>query len=203
MGKKIITPKKLAIIMALITLVSFIYKFTIGVLATSLIMIIAALPTLMVFVCKASFAKNMNQTREDKRRAYFIMTIAATCIAALFIMFSTLKIGGIDITNQNRFEGWIGLIFIFFIIVMFVLSIINLKGALNKTDLVVIGIKEVTFMSALADAIMIQQFLYRVLLKYLNLPFMGQINRFFPFAIAVLMIIVPIQMFRRYFGYTS
>lgn len=196
-----LSAKKIAIIMAIIALVSFVYKFTVGVLATSLVMIIAAIPTLFVFVCKASFAKNMNQTREQKKKSYFVMMIVTAAFATLFILFSVLKVGGIDITNKNRFEGWIGIIFILFIILLFVLSIINLKGALNQDDLIYIGLKEITFVSALADAVMINEFLYRVLLKYLNLPFMGLLSRYFPLAVGVLMAIVPFLMFKRWREY--
>ena len=91
---------------------------------------------------------------------------------------------------------------------MFVLSIINLKGALNKSDLVVIGIKEITFVSALADAVMINEFLYRVIigvvLDYISSSFhdfYDQLNRFFPLAVGVLMIIVPIVMLVRWIKY--
>lgn len=200
--KKIITAKRLAIVMALIALVSFGYKLTIGILATSLVLIIAAFPTLFVFICKALYAKNMEQSKADKKKTYLIMTIVTACYVVIFILFSVLKVGGIDITNKNRFEGWIGIIFIFFIIAMFVLSIINLRGALNKDDLVVIGIKEISFVAALADAVMINAFLYRVLLKYLNLPFMGLLNNTFPLAVGVLMAIVPIFMFKRWREYS-
>ena len=156
--KKIITPKRVAIISAIIAFVSFAYKFTIGILATSLVMLIAAFPTLFVFICKAVFAKNLNQTYEQKKKSYLIMTIASFSFVLLFILFSVLKVGGIDITNQNRFEGWIGLIFIFFIIAMFVLSIINLRGALEKSDILTTGLREMSFISALTDAAMIQEF---------------------------------------------
>lgn len=200
--KKIITAKRLAIVMALIALVSFGYKLTIGILATSLVLIVAAFPTLFVFICKALYAKNMEQSKEEKKKTYLIMTIVTACYVAIFILFSVLKVGGIDITNKNRFEGWIGIIFIFFIIAMFVLSIINLRGALNKDDLVVIGIKEISFVAALADTVMINAFLYRVLLKYLNLPFMGLLNNTFPLAVGVLMAIVPIFMFKRWREYS-
>lgn len=199
--KKIITAKRLAIVMALIALVSFGYKLTIGILATSLVLIVAAFPTLFVFICKALYAKNMEQSKADKKKTYFIMTIVTASYAVIFILFSVLKVGGIDITNKNRFEGWIGIIFILFIIVMFVLSIINLRGALNKDDLVVIGIKEISFVAALADAVMINAFLYRVLLKYLNLPFMGFLNNTLPLAVGVLMAVVPIFMFKRWREY--
>ena len=86
---------------------------------------------------------------------------------------------------------------------MFILSIINLKGALKKGDLVVIGIKEISFVAALADGVMIYGFLYRVLLKYLEeylyrILFISYINRFLPLGIAIIMTIVPFLMLRRY-----
>ena len=86
---------------------------------------------------------------------------------------------------------------------MFVLSIINLKGALNKDDLVVIGIKEISFVAALADAVMINGFLYRVLIKYIAdyIPFYKYINSYFPLAVAVLMAIVPFIMLKRFLKY--
>ena len=80
---------------------------------------------------------------------------------------------------------------------MFVLSIINLKGALEKTDLMVIGIKEMIFVSALSDAVIIEEFLYKVILKYQSIPFMGLINSYFPLSVAVVMLMVPIYMFNR------
>ena len=201
--KKVVTPKRLAIAMAIIALVSFLYKLTVGVMALSIVMIIAAVPTLFVFICKALYAKDMHQPRDKKKRTYFFMMIATVCFVVLFLMFSTFKAFGIDISHENTFTGWIGIIFIFFIMLMFVLSIINLRGALNKDDLVVIGIKEITFVSALADAVMINGFLYRVLIKYIAdyIPFYKYINSYFPLAVAVLMAIVPFIMLRRYLKY--
>ena len=201
--KKVVTPKRLAIAMAIIALVSFLYKFTIGVMSLSIVLIIAAVPTLFVFICKALYAKDMHQPRDKKKKTYFFMMIATVCFVVLFLMFSTFKAFGIDISHENTFTGWIGIVFIFFIMVMFALSIINLRGALNKDDLVVIGIKEITFVSALADAVMINGFLYRVLIKYIAdyIPFYKYINSYFPLAVAVLMVIVPFIMLRRWWKY--
>lgn len=203
MKKKKLSPKKIAILMAIVSLVSFGYKLTIGILATSLVMIIAAIPTFFVFVCKAMYASHMDTTRAQKKKAYLFMIIATASFALIFILFSILKVGGIDITNQNRFEGWIGIVFIFFIIVLFVLSIINLTGALIKDDLVLIGIKEITFVSALADAVMIYEFLYRVILGYIEsyIPFLNIISNYLPLGIGILMGLVPIQMYKRYKNY--
>ena len=129
--------------------------------------------------------------------------IATVCFVIIFLLFSLLKVGGIDITHENTFQGWIGILFIFFIIAMFVLSIINLKGALQKDDLVVIGIKEITFVSALADAVMINGFIYRVILKYIEkfIPFYSYLNQYFPLAVSVLMCIVPFLMLKRFLKY--
>ena len=207
-----LTPKQLAITMAIIALVSFGYKFTVGMLAMSLVMIIAAVPTFFVFLCKALYAKHMDQPRSEKKKAYFFMLIFTASFSLLFILFSVLKVGGIDISIENKFDGWIGLVFIFFIIVMFVLSIINLKGALNKTDLVVIGIKEISFVSALTDAVMINEFLYRVIVRYILdtintidvlhiVDVYSFLNNLFPLAVGVIMAIVPFFMLRRYIKY--
>ena len=196
-----ISAKQIAIIMAIICLGSFLYKFTIGIMSLSMVMIIAAVPTFFVFICKALYAKNMDQPRSKKKRTYFFMMIATVCFVILFILFSILKVGGIDITHENNFQGWIGILFICFIILLFVLSIINLKGALNKDDLVVIGIKEITFVSALADAVMINGFLYRVFLKYLPIPFYDYLNQFFPLGVAILMSVIPFIMLKRFITY--
>ena len=197
------TAKQIAIAMAIVCLVSFLYKFTVGIMSLSLVLMIAAIPTLFVFICKALYAKHMDQPREKKKRTYFFMMIATVCFVVLFLLFSLLKVGGIDITHENTFQGWIGILFIFSIIAMFVLSIINLRGALQKDDLVVIGIKEITFVSALADAVMINGFIYRVILKYIEkfIPFYSFLNQYFPLAVAVLMCIVPFTMLRRFLKY--
>ena len=191
--------------MAIIALVSFGYKFTVGMIAMSLVMIIAAIPTFFVFLCKLLYARNMEATREQKKKTYLFMLIFTASFSLLFILFSVLKVGGIDISIENKFDGWVGLIFIFFIIAMFVLSIINLKGALNRTDLVVIGIKEISFVSALTDAVMINEFVYRVImryiLKYIPIPFYDQLMRFFPLAVGIIMAIVPFFMLKRFIKY--
>ena len=81
--KKVVTAKRLAIIMALIALVSFGYKLTIGILATSLVLIVAAFPTLFVFICKALYAKNMEQSRAYKKKTYFWMMIATASFVVI------------------------------------------------------------------------------------------------------------------------
>ena len=196
--KKKISAKHIAIASAAITLVSFLYKIGLGIISSSIILIVASISTLLVFVCKVIFIKFGNADKDKKKKAYFIMTILALSFGVLFLLFAVLKVGGIDTSSKNQFSGIIGLVFILFVILMFVLSIINLKGALQKDDLMVIGLKEMIFVSALSDAVIIEEFLYKVVLKKLNLPFMYQINSLFPLIVAVMMLSIPIFMFKRF-----
>ena len=129
------------------------------------------------------------------------MAILTSLFVITFLLFSVFKIGGIDITNQNRFEGWVAIVFIAFILVMFVLSLINLKGALDRSDLIVKGIREITFVSALADAVMIEEFVVRILKAYTSLPNLDLVSAYSPLAIGILMSLVPIFMFIRFARY--
>ena len=198
---KVLTPKRIAIFGAIVSLISFSYKLTIAILATSLVLIIASIPTLLIFVCKVFFVKNMHQSRASKRKGYLVMAILTSLFVITFLLFSVFKIGGIDITNQNRFEGWVAIVFIAFILVMFVLSLINLKGALDRSDLIVKGIREITFVSALADAVMIEEFVVRILKAYTSLPNLDLVSAYSPLAIGILMSLVPIFMFIRFARY--
>ena len=48
-----------------------------------------------------------------------------------------------------------------FILIMFILSVLKLKGALAKNDIMVIGLKEMVFVSALTDLVIIEEFALR------------------------------------------
>ena len=201
--KKLITPKKIALLMAIISLVSFLYKIGLGVISNSIILIIASLSTAVVCACKFIFWKDMNADRKAKKRSYFFMMVLALAFAILFLLFAVLKVGGIDTTSKHDFKDLVSYIFIAFVILMFALSIINLKGALQKDDIMVIGIKEMTFVSALADAVIIQEFLYKVIPHYRDIPFMKLVNSYFTLIIGILMIMVPIYMFKRLKAYEA
>ena len=202
-GKHKISARKIALLMAIISLVSFLYKLGLGIISASMILIVASMSTLAVCICKFLFWHKMNGTRAEKKRTYFFMMILALAFGVLFLLFAVLKVGGIDTASKNNFKGVFAYIFIAFVILMFVLSIINLKGALEKDDLVVIGIKEMIFVSALADAVIIEEFLYKVILKYQSIPFMGLINNYFPLIVAVVMLLVPFYMFKRFRHYEA
>ena len=140
-------------------------------------------------------------TRDKKKKAYLFMCILIFLYALIFMAFVVLKVCGIDASNQNTYEGIIGILFISFILIMFILSIINLKGALEKTDIMVIGLKEMTFVSALADAVIIEEFVYRTVSEYQTIEALETVTKYFPLGMGVLMIIVSIFMFVRFARY--
>ena len=195
--------KRMTFLTSLITLISFLYKAGLGVWTTSLVLIIASISTLMVFICKIVFVKNVLATRDKKKKAYLIMTISILVYALIFIAFVVLKVNGIDISNDKTYEGWLGSLLILFMLIMFILSCKNLHGALEKTDIMVIGLKEMTFVSALADLVIIEEFISRIILEYKEIEILVFINSYFSLAVGILMVVVGIIMLIRYFRYEA
>ena len=195
--------KRMTFLTSLITLISFLYKAGLGVLTTSLVLIIASISTLMVFICKIVFVKNVLATRDKKKKAYLIMAISILVYALIFIAFVVLKVNGIDISNDKTYEGWLGSLLILFMLIMFILSCKNLRGALEKTDIMVIGLKEMTFVSALADLVIIEEFISRIILEYKQIEVLTFINSYFSLAVGILMLIVGIIMLIRFFRYKA
>ena len=86
---------------------------------------------------------------------------------------------------------------------MFILSIRGLKGALEKTDLMVIGLKEMTFVSALADLVIIEEFISRIILKYRTIDILIFVNSYFSLGVGILMVLVSLRMLIRFIGYKA
>ena len=186
---------------SLITLVSFLYKFGLGFLTKSLVLLIASISTLMVFICKVVFVKNVLQTREKKKKAYLKMAIAILVYAFIFIAFVVLKVNGIDISNDKTYSGLIGSLLILFMLIMFIMSCLKLRGALEKNDIMVIGLKEMVFVSALADLVIIEEYVSRIILEYKEIDILLFINNYFSLGVGILMVVVGIIMIIRFARY--
>ena len=195
--------KRMTFLTALITLVSFLYKAGLGFLTRSLVLLIASISTLMVFICKIVFVRNVLQTREKKKKAYLTMAISILVYSFIFIAFVVLKVNGIDISNDKTYSGIIGSLLILFMLIMFILSIRNLKGALEKNDIMVIGLKEMVFVSALADLVIIEEYISRIILEYKTIDILLFINNYFSLAIGILMVVVGIIMIIRFARYKA
>lgn len=193
--------KRMTFLMSFITLFSFLYKAALGVMTSSMVLIIASISTLMVFICKILFVRNVLQTRDRKKKAYLKMAISILVYAFIFIAFVVLKVNGIDISNDKTYEGWLGSLIILFMLIMFILSVRGLHGALEKSDIMVIGLKEMTFVSALADLVIIEEFVSRIILEYKKIEILIFINSYFSLAIGILMAIIGIIMIIRLFRY--
>ena len=190
-------------ITAIVSLISFLYKMTLGILTMSLVLMIAAISTLLVFIAKVAFVRNVTKTRAQKKKAYLVITIVTFIYGLIFVLFSVLKVFDIDTSNQKTYEGIWGSLLIFFILVMFILSLIKLRGALAKDDLMVTGLKEITFVSALTDLVIIEGFVYRIVKEYRESPVMEVVDRFTPLVVSILVLIIPIFMLIRYFRYQA
>lgn len=193
--------KRMTFLMSFIALFSFLYKAALGVMTSSMVLIIASISTLMVFICKILFVRNVLQTRDRKKKAYLKMAISILVYAFIFIAFVVLKVNGIDISNDKTYEGWLGALIILFMLIMFILSVRGLHGALERSDLMVIGLKEMTFVSALADLVIIEEFVSRIILEYKKIEILIFINSYFSLAIGILMAIIGIIMIIRFFRY--
>lgn len=209
--KKLTAPRKMAFFSMIVTLISFLYKIGLGIYSMSIILMVASISTFLVLVCKFVFYKKMLGDRKEKKKAYLIMMVSALAFGVVFLLFAVLKVGDIDIHKENNYTGWLSYVFMGFIIIMFVLSVIKLKGALQKDDLMVIGLKEMIFLSALTDAVIIEEFLYKTViiplhLDALDLPFFPVLkytNAYFPLIISIIMLIIPLVMFNRYRKYEA
>ncbi len=202
MGDKV-KAKRLTLLSAIVSFVSFAYKMGLGIMTMSLVLMVASISTLLVFICKILFVRNLTMSRDRKKKAYLGMAIAVFAYALLFLLFAVLKVNGIDTSNQNTYEGVWGSLFIGFIVVMFILSLIKLRGALEKTDLMVIGLKEMTFVSALADLVIIEEFVSRIVLRYQDVPYMATINSYFTLGVVGVMLLLPIFMIIRFARYKA
>ena len=155
----------------------------------------------MVFICKALFVKNVLVTRAKKKKAYLFMALAVFLYTLLFIAFAVLKVNGIDTAKKNPFDGLLGILFIAVTFVLFILSLFGLKGALEKTDIMVICLKEMTFVAALADLVIIEEFASMIVLKYVEFEYMPKVNGFFALGVCLLMLIISVIMLVRFAKY--
>ena len=196
--------KLFAFFSAIVSLLSFGYKMGMGIWNMSLVLIIASISTLMVFIGKIMFVKAITNTRDKKKKAYFGIFLATLIYSLVFLLFVVLQVAGIDISNDKTYEGWLGALLIAFMLIMFILSIINLRGALEKTDLMVIGLKEITFVSALTDVVIIEEFALRIYLQYQETnTVIETVHNYVPLGIAVLMILISLFMLIRFFRYKT
>ncbi len=189
--------KKITKISAIITFISFIYKAILSYLTLSMVLLIASISTFLIFIVKLLFVKNLTKSRVNKKKAYFIMSLALLVYSIIFISFVVLKINGIDASNSKEYSGTTGYLLISFMLLMFILSLLNLKKAYEKTDLMFIGLKEMTFASALADLVIIEEFIYRMYFITKDYLIIKNFHNYFPLGIGIFMVLISILMLFR------
>ena len=195
--------QKTTTISAIISLVTFAYQVTLSILNLSLVLMIASISTLVIFICKFLFIKNVLETREKKKKTYLIMAFLTLIYSLIFIAFVVLKVNGIDLSKKSPFDGVYGLIFVLALLLLAILSIFNYKGAVEKTDIMVIGLKEVSLMGAVANLVFIESYLLLFISNYIEIKYESKINGFFSLGMGILMLVISIRMFIRYKKYKA
>lgn len=195
--------KRITKLSALISFLSFLYKGMLSYLTLSIVLLIASISTFLIFVVKLLFVKNINKSRSNKKKAYFFMSLALLVYSFIFIAFVVLKINGIDASNNKEYSGTTGYILIGIMILMFFLSLLNLKKAYERTDLMVVGLKEMTFASALADLVIIEEFVYRLDFLKKDYLLLNTLHNFFPLAVGIAMTGIAISMLFRLLKYRA
>lgn len=186
-----------------ITFISLLYKLLLVYFTMSLVLLIATIPTLIVLACKVLYIKNVKRTRDKKKKAYYFMLICISLYSLIFILFVVLKFNGIDISNDKTYNGWIGSLFIMLLIIIFILSILSLKDAVSKDDIMVIGLKEIAFVSALSDSVIIEEYISRIILEYKTFKVLETINNYYSLAIGIIMLCTSVIMFFRIIKYKA
>ncbi|MGM9971235.1 MAG: hypothetical protein ACI35W_02365 [Anaeroplasmataceae bacterium] len=193
--------KKITAVSAIITFISFLYKGVLSYLTLSLVLLIAAISTFLIFIVKLLFVKNLTKSRANKKKAYLFMALALLVYSLIFIAFVVLKINGIDASNNKEYSGLVGYLLIGFMVLMFFLSLLNLKKAYEKTDLMVVGLKEMTFASALADLVIIEEFIFRIYFITKDYFIINTFHDFFPLVVGISMVFISILMLFRCIKY--
>ena len=187
---------------AIITGFVFLYKLIMGIYSRSMVLLIAALSALMLLICKIVFVDNVTGLRTEKKKAYFIMMISSIIYIAIFIAFSVLKVCDIDISSSNPFEGWLGYLFIGFLALSFLSSLLSLIKAQGKDDLMVMGLRQIIFISALTDLVLIEQFVSSFLFEHYEID-ITWLDQYFPLGIAGLMVLMTFIMFVIFLKYKT
>ena len=83
------------------------------------------------------------------------------------------------------------------LIIILILSIISLKSATKKNDIMVIGLKEIAFISAIADSVIVEEYVSRIILEYKDIDVLEIINNYYSLGVGILMLLITTIMFFR------
>ena len=109
----------------------------------------------------------------------------------------------VKLQNQGRkreeksYEGWISTILALFIVLMFILSIRGYRIAADRTDIMVLGLKEVGLATCFADLVVLEGLLDDYFVDYFKEEKVKLVHDWFSLAMGGLMVFVSLCMFIR------
>jgi divalent metal cation (Fe/Co/Zn/Cd) transporter len=200
MGKKM--SKRITFISAIITFISFLYKGFLGYLSKSIIIAATALSSLSVFFCKIIYVKKLTKSRREKRHAYLLMGLILLVYGALFLFVVISKLKGLYDIEEKVYKEWQSILLSLVIVLMMVLSIRGYKVAQDRTDIMVLGLKEVGLATALSDLIVLEGLLDDFAIGHIKEDYLNKFHYYLSLGVSGLIIIISFVMIIRFFKRT-
>ncbi len=200
MGKKM--TKRITFISAIVTFLSFLYKLLLGYVSKSIIIVATALSSLCVFFCKIIFVKRLTKSRKEKRHGYLLMGFILFLYGLLFLFVVLAKLSGLYDIEEKVYEGWQSLLLSLVIVVMFILSIRGYRSAADRTDIMVLGLKEVGLATALSDLIVLEGLLDDYFVGHVDEEILSKVHEWLSLGVSSVIILISLIMMVRFVNRT-
>lgn len=200
MGRKM--SKRITFLSAIVTFLSFLYKGLLGYISKSIIIVATALSSLCVFFCKIIYVKRLNKSRKEKRHAYLLMGFILFIYGLLFLFVVLAKLSGLYDVEEKVYEGWQSTLLALVIVVMLILSIRGYRTAADRTDIMVLGLKEVGLATALSDLIVLEGLLDDYFVGHFDEDLLSKIHEWLSLGVSSIIILISIIMMLRFVNRT-
>jgi hypothetical protein len=177
---------------ALITLLSAIYKLVTG-FFVGLIFMASGIYTFAIFLCKLSYARNLDADMESQYKSYRNMGILLIIVSIFFLIANI-----ITMDDEPKNYGLVfNIIISSFLILLFILS---LKGYLKKranANILFRAIKVLSLSTALINLVLVEKLFLYYLYNNLSIDFI-YIHKWFVLGISGILIFIGAMMFINY-----
>lgn len=166
-------------------------KLIIGIATHSVIFLYSCVYALLMLLCKLIFLKGLYKSEKEKYKSYNLMALVLFLGAFAFNMSLLIRLNAVR--EEQRFHPIFAIIFSFYLIFLYVLSIYGLWDAKRQNDLLFLGLKLVTYSSFFMNMVLAQRLVIGCLsISDRQITF---INFAFGISCGIAMAIIAISMF--------
>lgn len=172
-------------------LLFMILKFVIGVATFSIVFMYSCIYAFLIIACKFIFIQHLYSAEDKKYKAYNIMALLLFLGAFAFNMSMLIRISSVRV--EQRFHPLFAVIFSFYLIFSYVISVYGLLDAKRQNDLLFTGLKIVSYSSFFMDLVLEQ----RLIIGCLNITDkqITFVNFTFGISCGIAMALLSISMF--------